>query len=270
MENTNQAGTYAFGGFDENSKELKRLSHQASIALDLERKLWIDCGLQDGMKVMDLGCGPGITSRAIAEMIPNGDVLGVDISEQLISVAHSNNSKNPVNNLSFGTGNIYDLKTPDNTFDFAYSRFLFQHLENPIFALKNVLRILKPGGIYCIADVDDGWLMVYPDLPEFKFFTSTAAGDQSKNGGDRFVGRKFTSYFQQAGFSDVNQFIAPISSYDIGMKNFLDITTGFKMEQIADDKKQKSKKELEKIYDLVDQPGAWGAVGVFVGKGVKP
>ena len=270
MDNTNQAGTYAFGAFDENSKELKRLSHQASIALDLERKLWKDCGLKDGMKVIDLACGPGITSSAIAQMIPTGEVLGVDISDKLIDVARANKQKNPLANLSFQTGNIYELSLEENSFDFAYSRFLFQHLERPIEALENVLRILKPGGIYCIADVDDGWLMVYPDLKQFTSFTSAAAQNQRKNGGDRFVGRKFSTYFREAGFTEINQFVVPITSGDIGMKNFLDITTGFKMEQIADDKKQESKKELEKIYSLIDDPGSWGAVGVFVGKGIKP
>ena len=270
MDNTNQAGTYAFGAFDENSKELKRLSHQASIALDLERKLWKDCGLTDGMKAIDLACGPGITSSAIAELIPGGQVLGVDISQELIDVAKANNQKNPLDNLSFQTGNVYDLDLKENSFDFAYSRFLFQHLEHPVKALRNVLRILKPGGIYCIADVDDGWLMVYPELKAFSSFTSAAAQNQRKNGGDRFVGRKFSAYFKEAGFTQVNQFVVPITSEDIGMKNFLDITTGFKLEQIATDKKEQSKKELEKIYSLVDDPGSWGAVGVFVGKGIKP
>ena len=213
MDNTNQAGTYAFGDFDENSKELKRLSQQASIALDMERKLWKDCGLKDGMKAIDLACGPGITSNAIAQLIPNGEVLGVDISQELINVAKANNQKNPADNLLFQTGNVYELDLKENSFDFAYSRFLFQHLAHPVQALKNVLRILKPGGIYCIADVDDGWLMVYPELKEF--------------------------------------------------------TSGFKLEQIADENKQKSKKELEKIYGLIDEPNSWGAVGVFVGKGIK-
>ena len=269
MENTNQAGTYAFGDFDENSKELKRLSRQASIALDLERKLWKDCGLKDGMKAIDLACGPGITSSAMAQMIPNGEVLGIDISEALIQVANANNQKNPLANLSFQTGNVYELTLEENSADFIYSRFLFQHLEHPIKALKNVLKVLKPGGIYCVADVDDGWLMVHPELEEFTSFTKAAAQNQRKNGGDRFVGRKFSSYFNEAGFKHVKQLVVPITSSDIGMKNFLDITTGFKLEQIADDKKDENKKALEKVYGLVEQPNAWGAVGVFVGIGVK-
>ena len=63
--------------------------------------------------------------------------------------------------------------------------------------------------------------------------------------------------------------VVPVTSSDIGMKNFLDITTGFKLEQIADDKKDENKKALEKIYGLVEQSNAWGAVCVFVGIGVK-
>jgi len=269
MKDKTEAGTYDFGKFEENSKELERLIRQASIALDLERKLWPECGLKDGMNVIDLGCGPGITSTAMAEMVPNGNVTGVDISEELIAVANQQKDKKKVENLKFQTDNIYDLGVPENTYDFAYSRFLFQHLEHPLKALENVLRILKPGGIYCIADVDDAWLTVYPDLSDFNSFTQSAAIHQKNNGGDRFVGRKFTTYFYQVGFGNIKQFVVPITSHDIGMKNFLDITTGFKMEQIGPEQASESKKKLEKIYSLVDQPGAWGAVGVFVVMGVK-
>tara|TARA_Y100000589_G_C26915773_1_gene532257 strand:+ start:143 stop:442 length:300 start_codon:yes stop_codon:yes gene_type:complete len=91
-------------------------------------------------------------------------------------------------------------------------------------ALKNVYNILKSNGIYCVVDVDDSWLIMSPELNEFKTFTESASLYQNVNGGDRFVGRKLKTYFHKAGFDEVKQFVVPITSQDIGMKNFIDLT----------------------------------------------
>ena len=259
-------GSYEFGNFIENDKELDRLIKQANIATEMEKKLFLDCGLEDGMKVVDIACGPGITTSLISDLVPNGSVLGIDINSQLISLAKEQFSDR--NNTDFKKSSIYELK-PCQSFDFAYSRFLFQHLTSPILALKNVYNTLKSNGIYCVVDVDDSWLMVSPELNEFKTFTESASLYQSLNGGDRFVGRNLKTYFHKAGFDDVKQFVVPVTSQDIGMKNFLDLTTGFKKEQMTLGRSKETNRELMEIYTLVDDPKAWGAIGIFVCVGVR-
>ena len=259
-------GSYEFGNFIENDKELDRLIKQANIATEMEKKLFLDCGLEDGMQVVDIACGPGITTSLISDLVPNGTVLGIDINGQLISLAKEQFSDR--HNTDFKQSSIYELK-PCQSFDFAYSRFLFQHLTSPISALKNVYNTLKSNGIYCVVDVDDSWLTVSPELNEFKTFTESASFYQSVNGGDRSVGRKLKTYFHEAGFEDVKQFVVPVTSQDIGMKNFLDLTTGFKKEQMAAGRSNETNRELMEIYTLVDDPKAWGAIGIFVCVGVR-
>ena len=61
-----------------------------------------------------------------------------------------------------------------------------------------------------------------------------------------------------------------ISSRDIGMKSFLDITTGFKREQVTGADPEKMKQTLAGFYDLVKDPNAWGYVGVYVATGMRP
>tara|TARA_Y100000589_G_C27179041_1_gene639965 strand:+ start:580 stop:1377 length:798 start_codon:yes stop_codon:yes gene_type:complete len=259
-------GSYEFGNFIENDKELDRLIKQANIATEMEKKLFLDCGLEDGMQVVDIACGPGITTSLISDLVPNGTVLGIDINSQLISIAKEQFSDR--HNIDFKKSSIYELK-PCQSFDFAYSRFLFQHLTSPIVALKNVYNTLKSHGIYCVVDVDDSWLTVSPELNEFKTFTESASFFQSVNGGDRSVGRKLKTYFHKAGFEGVKQFVVPVTSQDIGMKNFLDLTTGFKKEQISHGRSEETNRELKEIYTLLDDPKAWGAVGIFVCVGFK-
>ena len=265
------AGSYAFGNFDENQKELDRLKFQAATERELERGMLLKAGLAEGMQVLDLACGPGLVSCEMAQMVgPNGYVTGVDISPDLLVEAKQAASSQGIENVSFVQGNVYELDLPENHYDFVYARFLFQHLEQPADALAQILRVLKPGGVLVIADVDDDWLTVYPSIETFDSFKHRAAQSQAKRGGDRFIGRKLGSLLSRAGYERASVFVQSVTSASIGMKAFLDITTGFKLEQLEPSEKDEGAKEQETIYELVSDPDAWGLVGVFVGVGVKP
>jgi len=78
------AGSYKFGKFEKNAEELARLKLQATIAIDTEREAWKDAGLNPGMNVLDLACGPGFTACELAKFVGDGTVTGVDINEELI------------------------------------------------------------------------------------------------------------------------------------------------------------------------------------------
>lgn len=265
------AGSYAFGNFDENQKELDRLKFQAATERDLEKGMLSKAGLRAGMQVLDIACGPGLVSCDMAQMVgPHGHVTGIDISADLLVEAQQAASDRGISNVTFSQGNVYDLRLPENTYDFVYARFLFQHLEKPHEALLQIKKVLKPGGILVIVDIDDDWLTVYPSIDTFDSFKQRAARSQAKHGGDRFIGRKLGSLLSHAGYDGANIFVESVTSATIGMKAFLDITTGFKLEQLAEDEKEHGTQEREVIYKLIDDPTAWGLVGVFIGVGTKP
>lgn len=142
---SDNAGSYAFGEFDENDKELTRLKHQASIALELERGFWHKLGLEEGMDLLDVACGPGITACELARLVFPGQVTGLDINDALIQVARGVKDEQQTANVAFNTGDVYKLPYKEQ-FDFAYARFLFQHLERPRDALKNIFSSLRPVG----------------------------------------------------------------------------------------------------------------------------
>ncbi len=107
--------------------------------------------------IADLGCGDGAWSLRLASMYPNIRVIGVDISDELIKIA-----KDRAENLGltdrckFFVGDIRNLRPsmPDNCVDYIISLYdPLNHIPNPRFnALKEFLRILKPGG-YVFASV---------------------------------------------------------------------------------------------------------------------
>ncbi len=265
----NRAGSYDYGTFAENERELARLVEQASVALDMEREIWKTAGLKKGLQVLDLACGPGVVTCEMARMIAPGKVLGLDINKQLLSLAQMQSRRESLSNVQFEPGDVYDLHLEEGTFDFVYARFLFQHLSHPERALANIVSVLKPGGTLCVVDVDDDMVLLYPEPMAFKAFTRAAADGQRRNGGDRHVGRKLVGYLDSAGLQDVRADIRMVTSFDIGLETFLKVTTLFKYEQIPMEMKVRARNWLKQINAIIQAPTAWGAAGVFVVTGRK-
>lgn len=269
----NEAGSYAFGAFQDNGEELERLKRQASVVMARELEIVRRTGLRPGMRVLDLACGPGIVSCALAQDLADsgGSVVGLDLSADLLQVADAARTRSRLTNLSFVEGSVYNLPVWDQKFDFVYARLLFQHLDDPLLALSNIRRSLVPGGMVCIADVDDQWLMLQPELEAFQRYTQAAAAGQRARGGNRFVGRTLPRLLQQAGFKDLKIAVEVFSSSELGLKGFLDITTGFKREQIPPESGIDAAALLKDIYAAaMSDPAAWGAVSMFVASGTVP
>jgi hypothetical protein len=74
---------------------------------------------------------------------------------------------------------------------------------------------------------------------------------------------------QESGLEQVDVRVTTVNSHQLGMRNFLDITTGFKKEQVAEEHSNEARKDLEEIYKCVDMKNAWGFVAVFVATGTK-
>ncbi|NKB77720.1 MAG: methyltransferase domain-containing protein [Gammaproteobacteria bacterium] len=266
-----ETGSYSFDGFTESHKELERLKQQAQQIEPFETSLLQAAGLKPGMKALDVGCGPGVVSCLMARMVgDDGDVLGVDASDDLMGVAEQMGQAAGVNNLSFQKADIYQLDLPENSFDFAYSRLVFQHLTDPQSALKKLLGVLKPGGILCVADIDDDWLSIEPEPAAFRTLIDRSTRVQAGQGGDRFIGHKLGAYMESAGFNDVDVHVMPITSKMMGMKNFLDIGLGFRAFATSNDEEHEvAKRELQTLSELSHRPGSWGFLAIFASMGKK-
>lgn len=264
-----EAGSYQFGRFQKNAEELARLKMQATVAIGLEREVWKSAGLQPGMRVLDLACGPGFISCELARAVGSGTVTGVDISAELIAVAHQAQASENVANVSFLTGDLYGLALPAAHFDFVYARFLFQHLEKPRLALENIRRVLKPGGILCVLDIDDNWTSFAPASEAFVGFIRQAGAGQKRQGGNRLIGSQLFGLLREAGFERVATRIHPLTTEDLGIRMFLGVAVLFRMEMLTRLGKLRALPRLRRIKAAAQDPNAWGALGIFVATGVK-
>lgn len=159
--------------------------------------------LEPGLQVLDCGCGPGTITLGVATLVAPGEVVGVDFGESQIAAAQNNASAAGVTNVSFQTASGYELPFADASFDRVFSHALLEHLQEPVKAMKEFHRVLRPGGIAGVCSPDWGGFLFAPESAELTAAVKTYRDLQAANGGDVEVGRKLGVHLSAAGFSDV-------------------------------------------------------------------
>ncbi|MBI4557681.1 MAG: methyltransferase domain-containing protein [Candidatus Hydrogenedentes bacterium] len=109
--------------------------------------------LTDGMRALDVGCGTGLLTVAIAERHLQCQVEGIDASKPMIRVARKKRTRS---NCIFRQALAEELPYPDQHFDIVTSALFFHHVNRGLKrrCLLEIHRVLKPGGRLVIADMD--------------------------------------------------------------------------------------------------------------------
>jgi ubiquinone/menaquinone biosynthesis C-methylase UbiE len=197
-------------------------------------------------RVLDAGTGFGALALEIAGQMPT-TVFGVDFDESKLDVAAylKNDLEQreyfyPGSDVQFHKQDLYSLSFEAEQFDFVISRFVYQHLDHPDLVTQQLYRVMRPGGIICLIDIDDQFSISYPDSGgALKKLEQAFAELQLKRGGDRYVGRKLSTFLHQAGFEVQATAIQPqaahsvVQSTDAGHQFLLNRLSGVKDELIA-------------------------------------
>jgi ubiquinone/menaquinone biosynthesis C-methylase UbiE len=167
--------------------------------------------LHPGMDVLDVGCGTGAVTRILAEKVEPGRVVGLDLSEQRLSVAREIAEEQALSNVEYVQADVRDLDPRDHRFDLTYSRCLFQYLpgKSGLETLLAMKRLASPGGRVTVADIDGNHLYRYPSDEEWERILEQLLGEVEKIGFDAFVGRKLYSMFRKVGFEDIQVSVLP-------------------------------------------------------------
>jgi ubiquinone/menaquinone biosynthesis C-methylase UbiE len=161
--------TYVLGHAD---VEVQRLLLQGRLYNDYTEHALRLAGLRPGMRVLDIGCGPGDVSFVAAGLVgATGTVLGVDAAPQMIELARTRAAEKGLSTVHFMHTSI-DAITLDEPVDAVIGRLILMHLPDPAATLRQLASYVRPGGVVAFSENDITETRSLPGLPLFEQVTT--------------------------------------------------------------------------------------------------
>ena len=194
---------YESQGIIEDAEFIPLLRNQTRLLWPLERDVFVRHGLQPGMKVADICCGCGDVALLIAKELGPSIVVGVDHS--LPALDHAVKLQNEFNvlNIDFRLGDATALMIEDEVFDFVICRLSIQIFSKPEEILKELYRILKPGGRMYLLGEDYDLIVGYPNDLEIRRVYDKAGKYGTDIGMDLYNGKKLYSILTGMKLTDI-------------------------------------------------------------------
>jgi SAM-dependent methyltransferase len=184
---------YESQGIIEDAQFIPLLRNQTRLLWPQEREVLVRHGLREGLKVADICCGCGDVALLIARDLKPGFVLGVDHSLPAIEYATRLAKEFKVRNADFRLGDATALMLEDEQFDFVLCRLSIQIFSRPELILKELCRILKPGGRMYLNGEDYDLIIGYPHDGEIRKVYDAAGRYGTAVGMDLYNGKKLYS-----------------------------------------------------------------------------
>ncbi|KJY35203.1 methyltransferase domain-containing protein [Streptomyces sp. NRRL S-495] len=154
--------------------------------------------IRPGQTVLDLGCGPGTDLTSLARAVAGtGTVIGVDHDPAAVETARARTADR--HTVTVRLGDIHDLPLPDRTADRARTDRVLQHVADPARALRELHRVLRPGGRLVMGEPDWDTLAIdHPDSELSRAYTRYVTDKVVRNAR---IGRELPRLAAAAGFT---------------------------------------------------------------------
>jgi SAM-dependent methyltransferase len=155
--------------------------------------------LRPGLDLLDVGCGPGTITVDLARRVAPGSVTGIDASAEVVERAASalGEGDPPVH---FPVGDAYHLDLDAAAVDVVHAHQVLQHLTDPVAALVEWRRVLRPGGLLAVRDSDYAAFAWAPRDPRLDRWLALYHEVTGRNGAEADAGRFLLGWVQRAGY----------------------------------------------------------------------
>ena len=165
--------------------------------------------LRPGHRVLDAGCGPAVDTLRLASAVGlTGLVVGVDIDQQMLAFAKRRTSASAGSmRATYAAADAVGLPFASDVFDACRCERVLQHVEHPRLAVRETVRVVRPGGRVVLADSDWGSLSLHADEVPLERRIVHAVANSFRSG---YVGRQLRELCADAGLVDLDVSVWPV------------------------------------------------------------
>jgi ubiquinone/menaquinone biosynthesis C-methylase UbiE len=227
---------YALSASSEDEHE--RLGRQADWYAPFTRRLLERAGIESGMRVLDVGCGPGDVSFLVAERVGrDGMVVGVERDEQALATARRRAVESGHENVELVLGDFREVEFAGGPFDAVVGRLVLMYQGDPAAAVASVANHVRPGGVVVFAEMSvhlDSFLpercmVSWPPTPASEQLNEWIHATHSRLGTQPDMGMRLPATFAQAGLlpnPDLDSEVA-IGVGEEAIRRIVDLTRSF-------------------------------------------
>lgn len=156
--------------------------------------------LSPSARILDVGCGPGSITLGLAALVPQGSVVGVDTSHELMRRNEKEAREKGVENVRYELGDIYALPFEDGVFDVTHVHQVLCHLTDPLRALREIRRVTRPGGIVAAREAIMETMIMYPSTPDLEAWKDALQRMHLGRGQHPGAGKMLRAWALEVGF----------------------------------------------------------------------
>ncbi len=198
---------YVLGTHDD---ELRRLGFQHQVWAEQTAKLWEAARFAPGDRLLDLGSGPGYATVDLAQRVGrSGSVVAVDMSKRFLGALEALVAARDLHNVRWQENDAAALDLPDASINGVFARWLLCFTPDPGAVVKEVARVLAPGGRFAVLDYANYEALSMAPASDVVDRVLNATGESVRiRGGTFAVGRMLPHYMHDAGL-DV-EYLEPV------------------------------------------------------------
>jgi len=223
--------------------------------------------------LLDPCAGTGLGTRLLAQQHPQARVVGVEPDPQRRARAEALAQRQGMaDHCTYIAGEPARLPLEPDTVDGAYLRLALHRQADPVAVLRELSRVMRPGGVIAVLALDDGGLMVHPEPSGFPDLQGAMARLQRQLGGDRRIGRRLPGLLADAGLDLLGCDLIPLTPANLPLDDLLSLvfeprvqllrSSGVLTPQLDD--------TLGQLLGLAQHPDAWMCAPVMLAWAEQP
>jgi SAM-dependent methyltransferase len=175
----------------------------SDLAEDLTRRLLVDAGVRDGLRVLDIGCGRGDVTFLARQLVgEGGKVLGIDRDDAPFEAARARARDLVFDNVSFARVDLGALSNEVGLFDAVVARRVLMYQPDAVACLKRLADVLVPGGLIVLQEHDSTSMPIsLPSMPLHEQVHGWLWETVKREGADVHMGLHLGPALEQAGFA---------------------------------------------------------------------